>query len=236
MKKRAVIGITVDIENDGFLSTPAAYMSAVEKAGGIPIILPYCENADTLSHYVELCDGILFSGGKDISPERYGEKISENCGELALMRDDLEFRLLDEVLKTDKPILAICRGMQFINVAFGGTLYQDIPSEIPSDVAHRQTEPKFSHSHSVNVVEGTPLQSLVGSARIPANSFHHQAVKRIADGFKIMATADDGIYEAMYYTGNRYIRAYQWHPERLFDIDESARAIFYDFIKTCTHK
>ena len=231
--KRALIGITVDIEDDRFLSTPAAYMTAVERAGGVPLILPFCEDEETIKHYVELCDGFLFSGGNDIDPARYGEERSQNCGELALLRDDLEFRLLDEIMKTNKPILAICRGMQFINVAFGGTLIQDIHTEISTDISHRQIEPKFDFSHSVNVIEGTPLYDMVGCGRIPANSFHHQAVKRMAEGFELMAVADDGIAEAMYFKGERYIRAYQWHPERLFEIDGNARVIFSDFIKMC---
>ena len=230
---RPLIGITVDIEDDRFLSTPAAYMTAVERAGGVPLILPFCENEETIARYVELCDGFLFSGGKDIDPARYGEERSQNCGELAPIRDDLEFRLLDAVMKTDKPILAICRGMQFINVAFGGTLIQDIPTELDTDISHRQTEPKFDFSHSVNVLEGTPLCDLAGCGRIRANSFHHQSVKRMADGFELMAEADDGIAEAMYFKGERYIRAYQWHPERLFEIDGNARAIFSDFINEC---
>lgn len=230
---RPIIGITVDIENDGFLSSPHAYFSSVEKAGGLPLVIPFCEDEETIKGYVEICDGFLFSGGNDIAPERYGEVQSEKCGETAPLRDDLEFRLLDEILKTEKPILAICRGLQFINVAFGGTLIQDLPSELPHCITHRQTEPKFSHSHSVNLLEGTPLFDLLKSKRIAANSFHHQAIKLLGNDLAVMAKADDGIVEAVYYTKDRYIRAYQWHPERLFQIDENAQAIFKDFIKVC---
>ena len=230
---RPVIGITVDIENDGFLSSPHAYFSSVERSGGLPIVIPFCENEDTVRRFVELCDGFLLSGGHDISPERYGEVRSEKCGETAPLRDDLEFRLFNEIIKTNKPILAVCRGLQFINVAFGGTLCQDIPSELPHCITHRQTEPKFSHSHRVNVLEGTPLFELVQSKRIAANSFHHQAIKTLGKDLAVMAKADDGIVEAIYSLNERYVRAYQWHPERLYDIDENARAIFDDFIKRC---
>ena len=230
---RPIIGITVDIENDGFLSSPHSYFSSVEKSGGLPLIIPFLENDDTIDRLVALCDGFLFSGGNDIAPERYGENKIEQCGEIAPLRDELEFKLLDKLLKTEKPILAVCRGAQLINVAFGGTLIQDIPTESPSSVSHRQTEPKFSHSHSVNVKEGTPLFDLVKKTRIPANSFHHQAIKTLADGLQVMATADDGVIEAVWHTEKRYIRAYQWHPERLFDIDQNSVAIFEDFIKSC---
>ena len=230
---RPIIGITVDIENDGFISSPHAYFSSVEKAGGLPLVIPFYESDSAIDELVELCDGFLFSGGNDIAPERYGESPCEQCGEVAPLRDELEFKLLEKILKTEKPILAVCRGAQFINVAFGGTLIQDLPTQLPSSVSHLQTEPKFSHSHSVNVIEGTPLFDLVKKTRIPANSFHHQAIKTLADRLQVMATADDGVIEAVWHTEKRYIRAYQWHPERLFQIDENAQAIFKDFIKVC---
>jgi len=233
ISKRPIIGITVDVEDDLFVSSPGAYMSVVEAAGGLPIIIPYYENDDTIKELVDLCDGFLFSGGNDISPERYGEETLPVCGEMALKRDDLEFRMLDEILKTDKPILAVCRGAQFINVAFGGTLYQDISSQLKTELRHKQSEPKFAHSHSVNIRKGTPLYSLMGCDRIAANSFHHQAIKDIGEGLEVMAESDDGIVEALYYTGGRYIRAYQWHPERLCAIDEHQRRLFSDFINAC---
>ncbi len=126
--------------------------------------------------------------------------------------------------------------MQLINVALGGTLYQDIPSELETSVLHRQTEPKFSTSHEVKIAIGPPLHSLVSEDRMSANSFHHQCVKELAKDLQPMAFADDGIIEAVYFKGERYIRAYQWHPERLYDKDPQNRKIFEDFIEACTLK
>lgn len=132
--------------------------------------------------------------------------------------------------------MAICRGAQLVNVALGGTLYQDIPTEIISNIPHRQTEPKDSHSHEICVFENTPLRNLVMSERIKVNSFHHQALKLLGNGLSVMATADDGVIEAVYSTEHPYLLAYQWHPERLFDADNLNRVLFTDFIDACEVK
>lgn len=230
---KPIVGITVDIGDDRSLSTPGAYMNAIERAGGVPLIIPYCENDDVLEDIVKLCDGILFSGGVDIAPTRYGEEAIASCGKPELLRDELEFSLFDKIISSKKPLLAICRGCQFINAAFGGTLYQDIPSQLPSDIHHRQLEPKFSHSHSVNIMKNSLLFDIIGCEKIKANSFHHQAIKKLGDGLEVVATSDDGIIEAVFFTGEQYIRGYQWHPERLCDIDEYHQKIFDDFVKHC---
>ena len=207
-----------------------------DQSGGIPVLFPYVDDGETVEHLVDICDGFFFTGGADIDPKRYGEETRETIGDVQEHRDEFEFNVFQRVIKTSKPILAICRGAQLVNVALGGTLYQDIPSEINTKIAHRQNEPKFSTSHDVKVLVGTPLHKIMQAEQIKANSFHHQAIKTLGKGLEIMAVAEDGIIEAVYLPEREYLRAYQWHPERLFDIDESARAIFYDFIKTCTHK
>ena len=114
-----------------------------------------------------------------------------------------------------QPIMGICRGCQLINVAMDGTLYQDIPSELNTNILHKQTEPKNQPSHSVTIKRGTPLFELIGNDKMTANSFHHQAVKQMGKDLKSMAVADDGIIETLYCESEQYIRAYQWHPERL---------------------
>ena len=128
----------------------------------------------------------------------------------------------------------MCRGIQLVNVCFGGTLYQDIPTELDTGMIHKQKEPEDAPSHEVNVLESTPLYELLKSKRVVANSFHHQAIKKLGDGLEIMATADDGIIEAVCFVGERYIRAYQWHPERLYVTDSLNRRLFCDFIEACS--
>ena len=141
--------------------------------------------------------------------------------------------MVQRVLAAQKPILVICRGAQLVNVALGGTLYQDIPTEMQTTLLHRQSEPKFSPSHAVRVIEHTPLMELVGKEWLEANSFHHQAIKHLGKGLAVMAVAEDGIIEAVYATGASYLRAYQWHPERLYDTHWQHRLVFDDFINAC---
>lgn len=233
---RAIIGIlsTVDDELNSVLKV--TYARAIEKSGGLPLLLPYVAKEESLRCFTEICDGFLFTGGVDIEPQRYGESTSAECGEIQLWRDELDFRAFDAALSSGKPILAVCRGAQLVNVALGGTLYQDIDSLIPSQITHSQAEPLFSPSHSVTVCPETPLYRITGAKRIAANSFHHQAIKTLGKGLRIMAAADDGIIEAIYLNSPQYLCAYQWHPERLFGSDEMNRRIFEDFITACANK
>jgi putative glutamine amidotransferase len=136
-------------------------------------------------------------------------------------------------LASGKPILGICRGGQLINVALGGTLWQDLPSQFPSEIHHVQKEEKFATSHSVSILPDTPLAAITGKNRITANSFHHQAAHKLGEGLRVMALADDGVVEAMYLPGHPFLWALQWHPERIYDIDADARALFTSFIEAC---
>ena len=230
---KPIIAIFGAVNDDNASTFQHAYSYAIEKMGAIPILIPYTENEETISETVSLCDGFLFSGGVDVEPIKYGEETKPACGNIQLKRDSLELEYFKRIFDTGKPILAICRGAQVVNVALGGTLYQDIPTEIVTDIPHRQSEPKFSPSHSVSVIADTPLFELIGKEKMAANSFHHQAIKALGDGLCVMALADDTIIEAVYYTGDRFIRAYQWHPERLFNTDADNALIFKEFIDEC---
>ncbi len=233
---RPIIGLLAEVDDERATRVMSTYVRAIEKSGGAPFLLPYVEGEEVVRHLALLCDGFLFTGGADISPMRYGEKAKESCGKIQLYRDDLEFRMFAQIYQTKKPILAICRGAQLVNVALGGTLFQDIPSECPSEIPHRQAEPKFSFSHSVSIQRDTPLYALIGKERMRANSFHHQAIKKLGSGLSVMAIADDGVIEAVYSTENRYLRAYQWHPERLCERCEDNKLLFENFIRACAAK
>lgn len=228
-----IIGMLVEIDNDSVTKVQNTYISSVAESGGIPFIIPYIENDDTLDQLIELCDGFLFTGGCDIHPRHYGEEVSPLCGSCQSYRDNLELKVFEKAIKSGKPIMGICRGCQLINVALGGTLYQDIPSELNTNILHRQTEPQNAPSHSVTIKSGTPLFELIGNDKMRANSFHHQAVKQTGKGLKPMAVADDGIIEALYCESEQYIRAYQWHPERLYTSERNNKLIFDDFICAC---
>ena len=231
-----VIGLLAEIDDECAARVMRSYAEAIEDNGGLPLLLPYIENDEAVDRFIDVCDGFLFTGGVDVEPRKYGEETHPKCGTIRLFRDDLELRVAERALKTGKPIMGICRGIQLLNVALGGKLYQDIPSEIPSDIPHAQSEPKTSPSHSVNVIEGTPLHALAGKTKMVANSFHHQAISTLGEGLEVMALADDGIIEAVYLPSAPYFRAYQWHPERLFKTDGDNRAIFVDFINAAKNK
>ena len=225
-----IIGLLAAIDDEATATLLSPYATAIESAGGLPLLLPYTERADTVARFVTLCDGFFFTGGVDIHPSRYGQAVSPACGDVQALRDTLEFAVWEQVLPTGKPILGVCRGAQLINVALGGTLYQDVPTERPSDIAHRQTEGKFEYSHDVVIVEDTPLHRLCGQSRMRGNSFHHQAIRTLGQGLEVMAHAEDGVIEAVWLPSHPYLRAYQWHPERLYRKDEYNRTLFDEFI------
>ncbi len=228
-----IIGLLVTTDDEGTVSAMRPYADAIAQSGGLPVILPYTEDDAAIAHYVALCDGFCFTGGVDIAPARYGEETSPACGVIQLLRDALELAVFRAAWQANKPLLGICRGAQVFNVALGGTLWQDLPSERPSPIAHRQVEEKFSPSHDVCVLPDTPLHALTGTARITANSFHHQAVKALGKDLVPMAYADDGVIEGFYHSTHPYLRAYQWHPERLCDTNAHNRLVFDDFIRHC---
>lgn len=230
---KPIIGLLGIVDEERSVKVAHSYVEAIEDAGGAAILLPYSENEQTLTRYIDICNGLLFTGGVDIDPCRYGEPKKDMCGQIQPYRDSLELAVFERAFSKRLPILAICRGAQLVNVALGGTLYQDIKSEVATEILHRQNEPTDATSHSVSVIENTPLHHLSGAMTLAANSFHHQAVKLLGEGLEVMAQADDGIIEAFYYNGESYLRAYQWHPERIYKKDEKNRLIFEDFIANC---
>ena len=226
------IGLIVSIDNELKLNMYGAYGLAIEQSGGLPLVLPYIENEDVIDAFVDVCDGFLFTGGADIEPKHYGEEKHENCWIVEPARDRLEMAVMRKAMRSDKPIFGICRGMQMLNVVMGGALYQDLPSQVKTEIPHRQSEEKDMPSHPILVGKDTPLFALVGKDVMAGNSFHHQGIKRLADGLKVMGRAEDGMIEAVYDPTKKYLRAYQWHPERLYK-DSDNKAVFDDFIKAC---
>ena len=233
---KLIIGLIGSVDDNKVTSVNHSYVSFVEKCGALPIILPYVTSEDMLEEFAALCDGFVFMGGVDVDPIHYGEEKKEKCGTVHKYRDELELAFFKKAIATDKPIIGICRGAQLINVALGGTLYQDLPSEVGGDIMHSQKEPPTEPTHGVNLTYGTPLMELLGKKRIFVNSTHHQAVKTLGKGLSLMARADDGVFESAYLEGERYLRVYQWHPEKLFDGCEESRIILDDFIKACARE
>jgi putative glutamine amidotransferase len=232
MKPR--IGLLAEVKEEGYTGAKNSYSAAIEAAGGIPFILPYSENEETLADYTASMDGFVFTGGADVDPKYYGEEIREACGKIFPLRDAFEARMFEKITSTKKPILAICRGMQVINVFLGGTLYQDIDTEYETSLAHRQTAPNTEPWHNILVLKENKLSALIGGkSQMTGNSFHHQAVKALAKGLTCTAKAEDGIIEAYTSDDYPYLAAYQWHPERLSGFDQDNHSLFKDFIAAC---
>lgn len=234
--KKPVIGLVplVDIERESYWMLPG-YMKGIEQAGGIPIMLPLTADETLLCQLTENIDGFLFTGGQDISPALYAQKTSLKCGQCCRERDEMEAVLFRLVYEQNKPLLGICRGIQSINVIMGGTLYQDLPSEHPSHVKHQQTPPYHTPVHSVEIVEKSPLYTLLQTKTLKVNSYHHQAVRRLAPKLAAMAFSEDGLVEAIYVPEKKFIWGIQWHPEFSYLADENSQKIFSEFITSaCT--
>ena len=204
--KKPVIGISVG------RSMNNEYTRAIEMAGGIPIILAETTDTMQVSQTFDLLDGLIMSGGDDVHPKFYGDTISAFCGAIDEDRDNFEFLLMREAMKRKMPMLATCRGLQILNVLMGGTLYQDLPTEHPSEVNHCQNKGLVLEAHDVDILPDTELYKIVGKNRMPVTSRHHQAVKDLAPGLRVAAWSPDSIVEAAEIPELSVI-AVQWHPE-----------------------
>ena len=212
------------------------YMDGVREAGGLPIMLPLTDDPGEIGQMVDQCDGFLLTGGHDVSPEVYGEEKLSVCGACSPERDRMELLLLNSAMVADKPVLGICRGIQFVNAALGGKLWQDLPAQHPSPVEHHQSPPYDRPVHAVSILKGTPLAELLGVDALMVNSYHHQAIRVLSPSLKVMATAPDGIVEAVWSPDNTFLWAVQWHPEFAWQSDLPSRQIFGAFVAACKSK
>ena len=205
------------------------YLEGLRQAGATPVIFPLISDAEELKRLVGLCDGILLTGGQDVSPKLYGEAPLENVV-CCPQRDETEAAVLEAALAQEKPILGICRGLQFLNVWFGGSLWQDLPTQNPSELTHRQEPPYELPTHEVFLEAGTPLETCLQRSQLPVNSCHHQGIRQLAPALKPMAMAPDGLTEAVYLPSQPFLWGVQWHPEFCWQSDESSRRIFKAFV------
>ena len=213
------------------------YFLAATMVGAVPWMIPLLDDdLYTLREIYERLDGLLIPGGVDIDPGQYGEAVRPECGNLDPARDRVELQLVRWAIDDGKPVLGLCRGLQVINVAKGGTLWQDLASQ--NGALHKHdyfptTGYERDHlAHNVDVVEGTRLAALLESNDVPVNSMHHQGIKRLGEGLVVCATAADGLIEAVEGAGDAFLLGVQWHPEVFEMADPHTRHLFGGFIKS----
>ena len=209
------------------------YLNAIRHFGGMPLVIPAEAGEAEQQYLLSQCDGLLLTGGDDIDPALYGETILNDTVVTAPVRDAGEPRLCRMAEERNLPILGICRGIQILNVYFGGSLYQDIPAQLDTPVKHSMEKPYHRTCHDCVVTPGTPLAAWTGRNVISVNSHHHQAVKDVAPGFAVMGNCSDGVVEAIWKPDAAFLCAVQWHPEKIWDIEESSAQIFKAFFQAC---
>ena len=230
--KKPLIAIFGSLEN-GYDMVRIHYAKAITYHGGVPFLVTMYQKKDSLKQLIELSDGFMFAGGIDVNPKAYGEDPINDTIEICLPRDKIEFMALPMILETKKPILSICRGIQSNNVALGGTLYQDIPTQCPSDIAHRQKPMGQIDTHKIYIEKDSKLFDIIGSESVEVNSFHHQSLKDVAKAFTVTAKSPDGIIEAVEDRNHPYFIGVQWHPEFTYDTSNTSVKLFKSFIDAC---
>ncbi len=247
---RPIIGITVNctetpdaIVNKGLALSDQTiqyvaddYVKAIERAGGTPILIPITLEIESIMPMLSVLDGILFTGGSDIDPTYYNEEHSEHLEEVKQIRDAHELALANKILQeTTLPYLGICRGAQLLNVACGGSLYQDLRSHKPGTEEHSffGRSPKHVSTHTITIADDSKLHHILAQSELAVNSFHHQAIHQLGDGLVAIANAPDGTIEAIELQGERMVLAVQWHPEMMAEQESSAAMIFKQFVDRC---
>ncbi len=227
---RPIIGITCGL-NENTNSIGAEYISAIEEAGGTPIALTLVKKCECIDDYIGIIDGLLLSGGVDADPILYNEEPHPALGRIDVDRDKVEMQLISKAISIGLPIFGICRGIQILNVAAGGTLYQDINASFNNVLKHRQNAPGYYGTHNIEVHKESRLLRIIGQSKIRVNSFHHQAVKEVAPGFIISAIAHDGVIEGIESVNSSFVIGVQFHPELMWQNNPPINALFTEFIR-----
>lgn len=241
--RRPVIGIPMQTlvgvlgERQPMWSIGQRYLEALVRAGGIPWPIPAMSGElETIRSIFSRLDGLLLTGGSDIEPQRYGESPRPECGATDPARDAVELELVLLALDANRPVLAICRGLQMLNVACGGTLYQDIPTQVPAALKHDYTArqghlDRTGAPHDVAIKPGSRLARLLGTSITAVNSIHHQAIKDLGQNLVATAFATDGIIEAIEQPDKHFVLGVQWHPEELLETQPIMARLFDAFIQ-----
>jgi putative glutamine amidotransferase len=228
--------IKLDVPQDHFMSAIDDPLS-IQRAGGVPIAIPVIDDEGYIDSIINIVDGLLLTGGSDLSPHLYGQPFKKGLGKINLIRDQFEMKLIDKAIRKQKPILGICRGLQLLNIYFGGTLVQDIDRYYQTDIDHAGSgykSPKSSIAHKVKLMEDSIFYRCFGKDELEVNSIHHQIIDILGDGLEIAAISEDGIIEGIVHKNYPFIAAVQWHPEMMFEVHSEQLKIFEMFVKHIT--
>jgi putative glutamine amidotransferase len=244
MPKAPLIGISIGAYQSRTsdatrMGVRATYPHAVEVGGGLPTLIPLYTDFDTLHDLFHRLDGIVLTGGGDIDPKHYGAICSPYTTEIVEDRDRVEIQLARWAVEEDKPLLAICRGIQVLNVALGGTLIQDIRDEVPDSIRHDADEDIWFErlTHEVKIDPDTKLHATLGEqTQLSVNSLHHQALAQVASPLKVVACAPDGIIEGVEVPDRQFAVGVQWHPEALVDKSDPMRQLFQSFVQAASQR
>ncbi|WP_042472171.1 gamma-glutamyl-gamma-aminobutyrate hydrolase family protein [Bacillus ndiopicus] len=228
---KPIIAVTMHT-GDKKLEINETYIQSVELAGGIPLCIPHLDAQD-VEALLNKVDGLLLIGGHDVNPYLYGQEPHQKLGMFHTKRDNSDLAILQSAFKRQMPILAICRGHQVLNVAFGGTLIQDIPSQWEQPLAHAQASMRDEATHTVKI-NGEKLRAIFGTEEIRTNSFHHQAIDQLGEGLVAAGVAVDGMNEAVEHDEHPFCIGVQWHPEAMAPFgDANSIKLFQSFIEAC---
>jgi putative glutamine amidotransferase len=238
---RPLIGISGNIrvlDGTDRAGVNAAYVHSIAKAGGVPILLTPPIAPAGADRAVEFLDGLVLTGGHDLDPHWYDSPPSPALGPLDRQRDEFELALFHAARTRGLPILGICRGLQLVNVAMGGTLIQDLPSEQPGEVHHDPAGPRDARTHAIRLSAGSRLHQALGTGFLETNSFHHQAIRELAPGLAVTARADDGLIEAVESRDEGgWLLAVQWHPEEFHrDRDSPDQRLFHALVEAASRR
>jgi putative glutamine amidotransferase len=216
---RPLIVVTTTHGPGGTHNLPAArlnlqYVTAVEEPGGTAVLLTPGHHPASVERLVGIAHGLMLTGGEDVDPARYGQAPHPELSSVNAARDEMELAALRAALARGIPVLAVCRGMQLLNVALGGTLFQDLPAQRPGPLLHEQTAPTGERWHAATVEPGSGMEAILGTRELSINSFHHQGIDRLAPSLRAVVWAPDGLVEGVEGTGDAWLYGVQWHPER----------------------
>ncbi|NDV81169.1 gamma-glutamyl-gamma-aminobutyrate hydrolase family protein [Bacteroides sp. 51] len=228
---KPLIGISCSHPENNFSSARRTYTESVLKAGGLPILVPIIETEEDLARIISMLDGLILIGGEDVHPSYYNEEPIEELGDVNDIRDVYDLALIRLAADRKLPTFGICRGEQLINVAFGGSLYQDIPSQYEdTSVEHNQKVPSKYPTHYIDLLPGSIIATVTGETELVTNSHHHQAVKDVAPGFRVTAWSCDGIPEAIESSTGLPVWGVQFHPEAHTINGDSIMIRFFEFM------